>query len=142
MLNNVVLIGRLTHDPELRYTTSGTAVASFTLAVERSRTNNGEKQTDFLPIIVWGKLGELCSQYLAKGRLAGIRGRIETRSYENREGQKVRVTEIVAEEVKFLDRGEKSEPAKPSTQPAASRYEDDPFADDTQFNLSDDDLPF
>lgn len=109
MLNRVILIGRLTADPELRYTNSGTAVASFTLAVDRVRQGqNGERETDFINIVVWQKQAEMCAQYLRKGRLAAVDGRLQIRSYENREGQKVRVAEVVAESVRFLDRGDNS----------------------------------
>ncbi|MGB8956443.1 MAG: single-stranded DNA-binding protein, partial [Tumebacillaceae bacterium] len=107
MLNRIILIGRLTADPELRYTGSGTPVASFTLAVDRQRSNQqGEKETDFINIVVWQKQAELCAQYLHKGRLAAVDGRLQIRSYENKEGQKVRVAEVVAESVRFLDRGD------------------------------------
>lgn len=157
MLNRVVLIGRLTQDPELRYTNSGTAVASFSLAVDRARTGpNGERETDFINIVVWQKQAELCAQYLHKGRLAAVDGRLQIRSYDNREGQKVRVAEVVAESVRFLDRGDGpnatpgggaavaggQRPARP--EPVKNpRFEDDPFADDSQMiDISDDDLPF
>src|SRR5579875_3096201 len=121
MLNRVVLIGRLTADPELRYTNTGTAVASFTLAVDRMRTNQaGERETDFINIVVWQKQAELCAQYLHKGRLAAVDGRLQIRSYENREGQKVRVAEVVAETVRFLDRGDNSGSAGSSASPAAN----------------------
>jgi single-strand DNA-binding protein len=157
MLNRVVLIGRLTQDPELRYTNSGTAVASFSLAVDRQRPNQaGERETDFINIVVWQKQAELCAQYLHKGRLAAVDGRLQIRSYDNREGQKVRVAEVVAESVRFLDRGDQpsnsgggnaANPApspRPSTGPQRTpRYDDDPFADDSQMvDISDDDLPF
>ncbi|MCL6516019.1 single-stranded DNA-binding protein [Alicyclobacillus sp.] len=161
MLNRVVLIGRLTQDPELRYTNSGTAVASFGLAVDRPRPNqNGERETDFINIVVWQKQAELCAQYLHKGRLAAVDGRLQIRTYENRDGQRVRVAEVVAETVRFLDRGDSSQTAAghtaPATRPAAAaghapdsrrapapRFEDDPFADDSQMiDISDDDLPF
>lgn len=155
MLNRVILIGRLTADPELRYTNSGTAVASFTLAVDRMRTGqNGERETDFINIVVWQKQAELCAQYLHKGRMAAVDGRLQIRSYDNREGQKVRVAEVVAESVRFLDRGDQgssggsSSSAPRSTtpdnrRPSPSRIEDDPFADDSQIiDISEDDLPF
>ncbi len=110
MMNRIILIGRLTADPELRYTPSGTAVAQFTLAVDRNRANqNGERETDFINIVVWQKLGELCAQYLRKGRLAAVEGRLQIRSYENKEGQKVRVAEVVADNVRFLERAEQGE---------------------------------
>lgn len=132
MLNRCILIGRLTANPELRYTQSGKAVASFTLAVDRMRgAQNGQKETDFLPIVVWDKQAEACGQYLAKGRMAAVDGRLQVRSYENKEGQKVRVTEVVAESVRFLERGEakpsdaKSTPTKPTDD---NPFDDDPFA--------------
>ena len=107
MLNRIILIGRLTADPELRYTASGTPVAQFTLAVDRQRSNQqGEKETDFINIVVWQKQAELVAQYLHKGRLAAVDGRLQIRSYENKEGQRVRVAEVVAESVRFLDRGD------------------------------------
>ena len=103
MLNHVILIGRLTKDPELKYTPSGTAVASFTLAVDRFRKNaDGEKEADFIPIIAWQKQAENCAEYLRKGSLAAVEGRINVRSYEDKEGKKRWVTEVVAEAVKFL----------------------------------------
>ena len=155
MLNRVILIGRLTADPELRYTNSGTAVASFTLAVDRARTGqNGERETDFIAIVVWQKQAELCAQYLRKGRLAAVDGRLQIRSYENREGQKVRVSEVVAESVRFLDRGNDTgsgtsngapRPANGQASNGAksnASYEDDPFADDTSLLELSDDLPF
>ena len=135
VLNDATIIGRLTADPEVRYTNSGKAVASFTLAVERDRSNNGEKQTDFIPVVVWDKQGENAAKYLSKGRLCAVNGSIQVRSYENREGQKIRVTEIVAKPfgVQFLERGDnrdngQSNPPTNST-PNQRRYEDDPFAD-------------
>ncbi|QQE78938.1 single-stranded DNA-binding protein [Alicyclobacillus sp. SO9] len=162
MLNRIVLIGRLTQDPDLRYTNSGTAVANFTLAVDRMRANqNGERETDFVPIVVWQKQAEICAQYLHKGRQAAVDGRLQIRSFENREGQKVKIAEVVAESVRFLDRGDPQNSGtmygsqqKPSgsgtssdnrqAEPAKSqRFEDDPFADDSQtIDISDDDLPF
>ncbi|MCF8568431.1 single-stranded DNA-binding protein [Alicyclobacillus tolerans] len=150
MMNRVILIGRLTADPELRYTNSGTAVASFTLAVDRARKNQqGERGTDFVNIVVWQKQAETCAQYLHKGRMAGVDGRLQIRSYENSEGRKVRVAEVVAEHVRFLDKGERVN--SPSGQsdggekrtssavtPMPTRYNDDPFADDIPSNLDDD----
>lgn len=105
MINRVVLVGRLTKDPELRYTpNTGIAVTTFTLAVNRSFTNQqGERDADFVPIVVWRNAAENCANYLRKGSLAGIDGRIQTRSYDTPEGQKRFVTEVVAENVRFLD---------------------------------------
>ncbi|MDD2401939.1 MAG: single-stranded DNA-binding protein [Clostridia bacterium] len=105
MLNHVVLIGRLTKDPELRYTPSGTAVASFTLAVDRYRSNQqGEKEADFIPIVVWQKQAENCANYIGKGSLVAVDGRLQVRTYDDKEGQRHWVTEVIASIVKFLDR--------------------------------------
>ncbi len=104
MINRVILIGRLTKDPELRYTSNGVAVASFTIAVDRPFTNQqGERDTDFIPIVVWRKAGETCAEYLNKGRLVAVDGRLQVRTYDTQEGQKRWVTEVVAESVRFLD---------------------------------------
>lgn len=102
MLNRCVLVGRLTRDPELRYTQSGKSVCSFSLAVDRPyRDADGQKQTDFINITVWGKQGENCANYLAKGKLAAVDGRIEQHSYE-KNGQKVVSAVVVADAVAFL----------------------------------------
>ena len=104
MLNRAVLIGRLARDPELRYTTNGTPVASFSLAVERPFTNqNGERDVDFIDIVVWNKLAETCANHLGKGRLIAAEGRIQTRSYDDKNGVRRKVVEVVAENVRFLD---------------------------------------
>ena len=109
MLNKVVLIGRLIKDPDLRYTTSGIAVARFILAVDRGFKNqDGEKQADFIPITVWRNAAENCAKYLTKGRLVAVAGRIQTRSYEQ-DGQRRYTWEVVADEVLFLEWGEKKE---------------------------------
>jgi single-strand binding protein len=103
LLNRVVLIGRLTKDPELRYTPNGVAVANFTLAVDRNFKNaQGERDTDFIPCVVYRQLAELVTNYLAKGKLAAVDGRIQVRSFTGQDGQKRWVTEIIAEDVRFL----------------------------------------
>lgn len=103
MLNRVVLIGRLTKDPELRYTPNGVAVANFTLAVDRNYKNaQGERETDFIPCVVYRQLAELVTNYLSKGKLAAVDGRIQVRSYNGQDGQKRWVTEVIAEDVRFL----------------------------------------
>lgn len=103
MLNKVILIGRLTKDPELRYTPSGVAVATFILAVDRPFTNQqGERDTDFIPIKVWRKQAENCAKYIGKGSLVAVDGRIEVRSFEQ-DGQRRWITEVVADNVRFLD---------------------------------------
>lgn len=134
-MNRAILIGRLTKDPELRYTPSGVATTSFTLAVERPFVNgNGERETDFIPIVVWRKAAENVANYLRKGRLAAVEGRIQVRSYDNSEGRRVYVTEVVADSVKFLESGSRSDNKK---------SEEDPFsADGMTVNISPDDLPF
>jgi single-strand DNA-binding protein len=108
-LNKIFLIGRLTREPELRFTATGTPVANFTIAVDRNRPNNqGEKETDFLRIVVWGKQAENCSNYLGKGRLVMVEGRLQIGKYQDREGQTRLSPEVVAEFVQFLDRSENS----------------------------------
>ena len=105
MLNKIILIGRLTKDVELRYTESGKAVANFTLAVDRPfKKAQGEKEADFIRIVVWGKLAEHCGNYIGKGRLVAVSGRLQIRSYEGNDEQKKYITEVVADEVRFLDR--------------------------------------
>ncbi|MDX8288852.1 single-stranded DNA-binding protein [Metabacillus indicus] len=104
MMNRVVLVGRLTKDPELRYTPAGAAVATFTLAVNRSFTNQaGEREADFINCVVWRKPAENAANYLKKGSLAGVDGRLQSRSYEDDSGKRVYVTEVVAESVQFLE---------------------------------------
>ncbi|MDI6878439.1 MAG: single-stranded DNA-binding protein [Desulfitobacteriaceae bacterium] len=103
MLNRVVLIGRLTKDPELRYTQSGVAVATFTLAVDRKFKNaQGERETDFIPCVAYRQLAELCSNYLSKGKLAAVEGRIQVSSFTGKDGQRRWSTEVIAEDVRFL----------------------------------------
>lgn len=133
MLNRVVLIGRLTRDPELRYTPSGVAVAQFTLAVDRPFTNqDGTKETDFIPIVVWRKQAEACANYLSKGRLSAVEGRLQIRNFENNEGRRVYVTEVVAENVRFL------EPKR------SDKEQHEPLLDDgkTIDDILDEDIPF
>ncbi|MDX8363557.1 single-stranded DNA-binding protein [Cytobacillus sp. IB215665] len=167
MMNRVILVGRLTKDPELRYTPSGVAVATFTLAVNRTFTNQqGERQADFINCVVWRKPAENVANYLKKGSLAGVDGRVQTRNYEGQDGKRVYVTEIVAESVQFLEprSGNEQRPAGNNHQGNQGGYEqfgqnqnqrnnnnnqgftrvnDDPFANDGQpIDISDDDLPF
>jgi len=105
MFNRIILIGRLTRDPELRYVPSGAPVANFTLAVDRAfKAQNGEREADFIDIVCWRKTAEQVSQYLTKGRLVVVDGRLQIRSYEAKDGQKRKVAEVVAETVRFLDR--------------------------------------
>lgn len=105
MLNRIILIGRLTRDPEMRYVPSGHPVASFSLAVDRPFANQqGERETDFIDVVAWRKLAEQVSQHLSKGRLVAVEGRLQIRSYETQDGQKRKVSEVVADAVRFLDR--------------------------------------
>lgn len=133
MLNRVILIGRLTRDPELKYIPSGAPVVNFTLAVDRGFTNKqGERETDFVPIVVWRKQAENCANYLGKGSLVAVDGRLQVRSYEQ-DGQRKYMTEVIAEDVRFLDRrGDSSQRTENSGL--------DKFG--TDVNIDDDDIPF
>ncbi len=135
MLNRIILIGRLTKDPELRFTpTNNTAVANFTLAVDRNRKNaQGEKETDFINIVVWGKQGEACAQFLSKGKLAAVDGHLQIRSYTDKEGNKRSITEVVADDVKFLS-------PKDSGSSGYAPTNDDPAG--FRSDISEDDVPF
>lgn len=134
-MNHIVLIGRLTRDPELRYTPNGVAVANFDLAVDRPTTNQqGERQTDFIRIVAWQKQAELCANYLKKGRLVGVEGRLQIRSYETQDGQKRRVAEVVANFVQFLDRNREENQSNENTPNINS--------DDDLGGINLDDLPF
>ncbi len=139
MLNRIILIGRLVKEPELRYTPNGIPVATFRLAVDRTFTNSqtGQRETDFIDIVTWRKLAENCAQHLGKGRLVGVEGRLQIRSYETQDGQKRQKAEVVADNVQFLDRpkesGGSSGPSGPG--PAAEGGGDD-------VKVSEDDIPF
>lgn len=162
-MNKVFLIGRLTRDPELRYTNSNIATASFSIAVDRNFTNqNGEREADFINVVVWRKQAENVKNYLTKGSQIAIDGRIQTRSYDGQDGQKRYVTEVVADNVQFLSRATNSNGGGNNTQPAfndnATPYDfstssapekettdvsNDPFADfGSSIEISDDELPF
>ena len=145
MLNRVILIGRLTRDPELKYTPNGTAVCTFSLAINRKFN---KEETDFIDIVVWRGLAETCASYLGKGRLAAVEGRLQVRSYENQEGQKRKVTEVIADDVRFLDRGGTG---SSSPNPSGKPQQDDWNALGRELNLDevdfvdkngDDDIPF
>lgn len=104
MINNLTLVGRLTKDPDLKYTGNGTAVATFTLAVNRNFTNqSGEREADFINCVIWRKPAETLANYAKKGVLIGVTGRIQTRSYDNQQGQKVYVTEVIADNFQLLE---------------------------------------
>lgn len=102
-LNKIILVGRLTADPELRYTPSGAPVANFTLAVDRKFSKADE--TDFIPVVAWRRLAEICNEFLNKGKLVAVEGRLQTRTYEDRDGQRRKAFEVVADDMQMLDRG-------------------------------------
>ncbi len=103
-MNKAILIGRLTRDPELRYTSSGRAVCQFSIAINRTYTNQqGQRETDFINCVVWDKQAENLAKYVTKGRLVAVDGRIQTRNYDNNEGKKVYVTEVLANSIQFLE---------------------------------------
>lgn len=132
-MNKVVLIGRLTRDPELRFTAgNGTAVTTFTLAVDRKYKNKeGQREADFIPIVVWSKLAEVIANYVTKGRLIAISGRIQTRTYEGNDGQKKYVTEVVADDFQFLEKRDGNAPSAPKPvsgeTPAGGNLPDEDF---------------
>ncbi|MCD3211016.1 single-stranded DNA-binding protein [Clostridium botulinum C/D] len=127
-MNKTVIIGRLTRNPELRYTPgTGTAVASFNLAVNRRFKKEGYPEADFIPIVVFGKQGENVANYLVKGSQAGVSGRIQTRSYDAKDGTKRYVTEIVADEVQFLDSKNKLSNENKDDEIKVDDGEDTPF---------------
>lgn len=104
MINNVVIVGRLTADPDLKYTASGNATATFSLAVNRNFINvEGKRKADFINCVIWKKPAETLANYARKGTLLGVTGRIQTRNYENQQGQRVYVTEVVVENFQFLE---------------------------------------
>jgi len=148
-MNSVILIGRLTRDPELRFTSAGRAVTTFSIAVDRPFIGkDGQKQTDFFNIVVWGKSAENCANYLVKGRLTAIKGSIQNRSYETQEGQKRYITEIVADSVQFLEWGDKSERPAQGNKPYQGQssnndvFEPEGLDSDGFRALDDDDVPF
>lgn len=169
-MNRVVLVGRLTKDPDLRYTPNGAAVATFTLAVNRTFTNQqGEREADFINCVVWRKPAENVANYLKKGSLAGVDGRIQTRNFEGQDGKRVYITEVVADSVQFLEPrsagsqgggnfggnqygGDQRSQGNPfgqnqnqaqRTNQGYTRTNEDPFSNDGQpIDISDDDLPF
>ncbi len=132
MINNVVLVGRMTRDAELRYTPSNQAVATFTLAVNRNFKNqDGEREADFINCVIWRQQAENLANWAKKGALIGVTGRIQTRSYDNQQGQRVYVTEVVAESFQLLEsRGQQS------------NSQDGLFGNSSPMDIQDEDLPF
>ncbi len=142
-MNTVILIGNLTADPELRTTGSGTPVCTFRLAVQRRfASKDGERQTDFINIVAWRQLGELCAKYLTKGQKAAVNGSLQIRNYEDKDGNKRIAAEVIADDVQFLSGGTRSgggdysRPPLPP-EPAAPSSSFAPFTD-----VDDDSLPF
>ncbi|MCS4488272.1 single-stranded DNA-binding protein [Streptococcus sciuri] len=162
MINNVVLVGRMTRDAELRYTPSNQAVATFTLAVNRNfKNHNGEREADFINIVIWRQQAENLANWAKKGALIGVTGRIQTRNYENQQGQRVYVTEVVADNFQILESravregnaggynggldnaSSSSNYSNPSqSTPNFARDSNAPFGNSSPLDISDDDLPF
>ncbi|MBY5026843.1 single-stranded DNA-binding protein [Streptococcus suis] len=153
MINNVVLVGRLTKDAELRYTPSNVAVATFTLAVNRNRKNeNGEREADFINCVIWRQQAENLANWAKKGALIGVTGRIQTRSYDNQQGQRVYVTEVVADSFQLLEsRGQQSQGNSfQNGNSNSGNFQNgnnqggyqSPFGNSNTMDISDDDLPF
>ena len=141
MINNVVLVGRMTRDAELRYTPQNQAVATFSLAVNRNfKNSNGERDADFINCVIWRQQAENLANWAKKGALVGIVGRIQTRNYENQQGQRVYVTEVVADSFKLLESQKDRGHQQPvDSQPGFGRHEP---MNANPIDISDDDLPF
>lgn len=149
MLNRIVLMGRLTRDPELRHTQTGTAVASFSLAVDRDfkSRDTGEKTTDFIDVVAWRNTAEFAAKYLTKGRMAVVEGRLQIRDWTDRDGGKRRSAEVVADNIYFADSrrdGDGGGYSRPAPSAPAADYGMPPVGGDQFAELSDDDgeLPF
>ena len=146
MINNVTLVGRLTKDVELKYTPANQAVAQFTLAVNRTFKNaNGERESDFINCVIWRKSAENFANLAKKGALIGITGRIQTRNYENAQGQRVYITEVIAENFQMLE-SRNQQQGQQQAQPQQAKQQQvkqpDPFAGGAPMDLNDDSLPF
>ena len=142
MINNVVLVGRMTRDAELRYTPQNQAVATFSLAVNRNfKNSNGERDADFINCVIWRQPAENLATWAKKGALIGITGRIQTRSYENQQGQRIYVTEVVAENFRLLEFNNQNNHSQNQGQPRHNQQPD--FGRNASpMDISDDDLPF
>ena len=133
-INKVVMVGNMTRDPELRRTANGNPVASFTLALNRIQQSSDGQQADYISCVVWGKIAENTAQYCSKGSKVGVVGHLQSRSYDNAQGQRVYVTEVVCEQVDFINTRNQENNAQPQ------QLENNPF--DQSFNIMDEDLPF
>lgn len=153
MINRVVLVGRMTRDPELRRTQNGSAVTSFTLAMNRPKRNDEEQQADYISCVVWNKVAENVEKYCSKGSLVGVEGRLRSRSYDNAQGQRVYVTEVVCDSVQFLetkprDKYEEQQYHSQSTynpnqyQQPQNQQQDSFMNDNPSFNIMEDDIQF
>lgn len=144
MINNTVLVGRLTKDVDLRYTQSNVAVATFTLAVNRTFKNeNGDREADFINCVMWRQQAENLANWAKKGALIGVTGRIQTRSYDNQQGQRVYVTEVVAEQFQLLEsRNSQSQSQGQQKQAQQETPDFSRSANANPLDISDDDLPF
>ncbi|MEG0330057.1 MAG: single-stranded DNA-binding protein [Longicatena sp.] len=157
MINRVVLVGRLTKDPVLRKTASGASVVSFTVACDRRIKTEGQPSADFINTVAWNKTADIVSQYMHKGSLVGVEGRIQTRSYDDQSGKRVYITEVVADSVQFLEPKGTSNGASmgqayvPSNEPVNNGYQSDTstsqsssndFQSSDSLDIASDDLPF
>ena len=155
MINRVVLVGRLTKEPELRTTPSGAKVCQYTLAVNRNRKADGQPDADFINCVSWNKTAELMNQYLSKGALIGIEGRIQTRSYDDNTGRKVYVTEVITDSVQFLESKQKAQQNQNNMENGSYYQQQSPQEQPVQYavnltaqaemdtlDISSDDLPF
>ena len=137
MINRVVLVGRLTRDPELRRTGNGTAVTSFTLAIDnRLKDANGQYTTSFIPCVVWNQQAENCVRFIHKGSLVGIEGRLNQRTYQNKEGNNVQVIEVICDSVQYLDPKKQEEPSQEAPTPTGETSKT------KNVDVPDDDLPY
>lgn len=148
-MNKANIIGNLTRDPEVRTTQSGLTVATFTLAVQRRFANaQGVREADFIPVVAWRQLGELCARYLSKGNKAAVTGSIQTRTYDAQDGTKRYITEIVADEVDFLSPSTANAASSTPPPPEPPAYPSQQYAEQTRMDTSgfteveEDDLPF
>ena len=141
-MNNVTLTGRLTRDPETRWTTEGMAITTFTLAVDRTKKKDGSKEADFIRIVSFGRQAELAGQYLAKGRKCAVLGRIQTGKYENKHGEMVYTTDVAANQIEFLD-GPAERQATQGQGPGGQIMQHAGLeVIPTDFEKADDDIPF
>lgn len=143
MINRIVLTGRLTRDLELRRTQSGTSVVSFTLAVDRNFKKEGQPEADFINCVAWNRQAEAMAQYLHRGSLIGVDGRLQTRNYENQQGQRVYITEVVVESLTFLESRQQAQPTPPeASQESSNEYYRTDTSDVDTIGIEGDELPF